>query len=166
MKLRSSRRSRRILTKRWRLAFSSLKLCQNPGTWCSNSLKNSEMLLKMWQDLWRSRRGMRTNRLRWQAGFQKYPRASKDTSHNHPTARGTCTRVGEVLLATYSTWCTWEGRKGWLYWWTIQSVPTKNLPGARSDSGVPEQAWIPLNLLVKLFGVWAASTLNKCLIFV
>ena len=166
MKSRSSRRSRRILTKRWQLVFSSLKLFQIRGTWCSKSLKKSEMLFKMWPDLWRSRRGMRTNRLRWLAGFQKYPRASKDTSHNHPTARGTCTRVGEILLATYSTWCTWEGRKGWLYWWKIQSVPTWNLRGGRSNSGVSEQAWIPLSLFVKLLGVWAISTLNKCWIFV
>ena len=166
MKSRSSRGPRRILIKRWQRCSSSSKPCQSPETRCSKSLKDSKMLLKMWQDLWRFQRGMKTNRHLGREASKSTRELWKVRLRNHPTIRGTCTWVAEVLLATYSTWCTWEGRKGWLYWWTIQSVPTKNLHGARSDSGVPEQAWIPLNLLVKLFGVWAASTLNKCLIFV
>ena len=102
MKSRSSRRSRRILIKRWQWFFNSSKPCQNPVIWCSRSSKNLEMwrmLLKIWQNLWRSKRGMKTNRSRWRGGFVKYPKALKGN-----VSATTRQYLGHVLGLVKSYW--------------------------------------------------------------
>ena len=105
------------------------------------------MLLKMWQGLWRFYRGMKTNRSHWRGGFVKYPRVLKGMSPQPPDSTWECTWVGKVLLATHSSWSAWARRESWLYWWSIQSVPERDLPGSGQDSGDLEQVWVPLSFM-------------------
>ena len=125
-----------------------------------SSRRSRRTLTGRWWQLFSSSRPCRSpgtlcSRSLWSQKFWKM------RLHHHLTIRGTCTRVGEVLLAKHSSWCTWEGCKVWLYWWIVQSVFARDLRGGWPDSGDSKSARLPLILFVVWFGVWASSTLEQ-----
>ena len=109
---------------------------------------------------------VRKCKLSWfsdQVDAWKWSLVSVNSLHNHPPVRGSCTRVGEILLANHSFGRTWERSQSWLRRRTIQSVFGRNYCGGQPDHGVPEQAWVPLIFECNWVGLRAESTFEQIL---